>query len=98
MAAIKESIKKWLIGVLIRVLFETIGKFGKEVAEIIAEADAKGLAGREAWEYVTKRAKEQWPDIGEWFLNLVIEVTVGKKEAQARKLLKKLKFPSKFKF
>ena len=92
-----DSIKKWLIGKLLEVLWRLFGKLGGYIETWVTEASNQGLNGREAWEYVVERAKATFPDLGEWLLNLLIEVTIGKKEAQARKLLKKLKFPKSIK-
>lgn len=92
-----DSIKKWLIGKLLEILWRLFGKLGKYIELWVNDASTAGLTGREAWTYVVERAKKEFPDLGEWLLNLLIEVTVGKKEAQARKLLKKLKFPKDIK-
>lgn len=92
-----DSIKRWLIGKLLEILWRLFGKLGTYVETWVTQADAKGLSGREAWEYVVDQAKATFPDLGEWLLNLLIEVTIGKREAQARKLLKKLKPPRSIK-
>jgi hypothetical protein len=77
-------------------IWAVTGKLGKDLARWIDDAEAQGLKGREAFDFVWNTAKAHYHDIGDWLLNLLIETVLGQKFAKTGKLLKKLRWPKGF--
>lgn len=59
------------------------GKLGQDLASFIAEASARSLTGREAFDYVWRKARARYAKIGDWLLNLLIEAGVGQAKLKA---------------
>ena len=64
------------------------GDLGKALSGWIAEASARSLAGRDAFEYVWRKAKTHYASIGDWLLNLLIEAGVGQAKLKTGALSK----------
>jgi hypothetical protein len=76
----------------LRLIWTAAGELGRELAAWIAEASTRGLTGREAFEFVWRKAKARYTTIGDWLLNLLIETAVGQAKLKAGSAA--LKWPS----
>jgi hypothetical protein len=88
--------KNWLITTGLKLAWLALGKLGHDLLEWIKQANDRKLTDRDAFEYVWRKAKTKYADIGDWLLNLVIEVAVGKSKLSSGKF--KLKWPARLKF
>lgn len=85
--------RDWLLKSALKLLWLALGQFGTELMRFVQEAEKQQLKGREAFDYVWRRAKVRYQDCGDWLLNLAIEALVGKRAEQLSKLKKKLRWP-----
>ncbi len=67
----------------LRLIWLAAGRLGRELAQWITEAQGRGLTGRDAFEYVWRKAKLRYTDVGDWLLNLCIEAGVGQVKGKA---------------
>jgi hypothetical protein len=67
----------------LKLIWTAAGDLSNELAAWITEAAGRGFAGREAFEYVWRKAKARYSTIGDWLLNLLIETAVGQAKLQA---------------
>lgn len=85
--------RDWLLKNALKLLWLALGQFGKELMRFVEEAEKQKLKGREAFDYVWRRAKVRYQDCGDWLLNLAIEALVGKQADKLGKLKLKLRWP-----
>jgi hypothetical protein len=85
--------KNWLVRTALSLLWLAAGRLGRDITRFIAEAGARGLGGREAFDYVWRQAKGRYSDVGDWLLNLLIEGLVGARAAGLGELAGKLRWP-----
>ncbi len=90
--------RNFFLKIALGIIWSVAGKLGKDLVAWISDADKHGLEGQAAFQFVWRKAKTQYNDIGDWLLNLLIESLVGKQSLLEGKLAKKLKWPKKLKF
>jgi hypothetical protein len=89
----ENTMKNWLVGTALRLLWLAAGRLGRDISKLIEEAEARGLGGRSAFDYVWRQAKGRYSDVGDWLLNLLIEALLGQHAAGLGELAGKLRWP-----
>ena len=87
--------KNWLLSIGLTFIWLAAGRLGKDILQWMDDAEKHGLSGKAAFEYVWRKTRTNYSDIGDWLLNLLIEVSFGKKSSLAGELQRKLKWPDK---
>ncbi len=87
--------RNWMLNIGLKMLWTAAGGLGKDLMAWVEEAGGHGLNGRNAFDYVWRKAKTRFPEVGGWLLNLLIETAVGRRHSLERKLRKKLRWPKK---
>lgn len=89
--------KNWMMRIGLSLIWLAAGTLGKDILNWMEDAEKHGLSGKAAFEYVWRKTKTRYSDIGDWLLNLLIEVVVGKKIDLEGRLYQKLRWPDKLK-
>ena len=86
--------KKLLMKTGLSILWLAAGQLGRDLLSWIELAENHGLSGRQAFDYVWRKARIRYRDIGGWLLNMLIEVLLAKHMAQQGQLDASLEWPA----
>lgn len=85
--------RKFLLKTGLGILWLAAGELGRDLLAWIELAEGHGLRGRQAFDYVWRKARARYRDIGGWLLNLLIEALLARHLAKQGQLDASLEWP-----
>lgn len=85
--------KNFLMKTGLNILWMAAGQLGRDILSWIEMAEGHGLSGRQAFDYVWRKARTRYRGIGTWLLNLLIEAQLAKHLATQGQLDASLQWP-----
>jgi hypothetical protein len=74
-------------------IWRAAGKLGRDLVAWIELAEKQGFSGRQAFDFVWRKAKSRYHDVGDWLLNLLIETQLARRFKALGQLGQRLKWP-----